>query len=273
MPPTAHSPRRTAHIGLALTVTAVLLAGCGRSAAPEPVASPEPAQAVAATTAATPVTASVTATPAAPEPRRASRRREVRIALGEWAVAPDARAVRPGPVTLVITNRGKLPHGLELKAESGEGRSGGERFELESKVLRPGETVRMRVTLPAGVYEIECFVGDHDDRGMEGLWQVRRDAPQRAASPARPKGTGTGTAVRIEGFAFAPRTLTVSANQTVTWRNADAAQHNVVQMPTGFASPGMSQGARYARRFAQPGQYEYVCSLHPGMKGVVKVQG
>jgi plastocyanin len=241
MPPTAHSPRRTAHIGLALTVTAVLLAGCGRSAAPEP--------------------------------RRAARRREVRIALGEWAVAPDARAVRPGPVTLVITNRGKLPHGLELKAESGEGRSGGERFELESKVLRPGETVRMRVTLPAGVYEIECFVGDHDDRGMEGLWQVRRDAPQRAASPARPKGTGTGTAVRIEGFAFAPRTLTVSANQTVTWRNADAAQHNVVQMPTGFASPGMSQGARYARRFAQPGQYEYVCSLHPGMKGVVKVQG
>ena len=34
------------------------------------------------------------------------------IALGEWAISPEAKAIRPGLVTFVISNRGKFRHGL-----------------------------------------------------------------------------------------------------------------------------------------------------------------
>jgi plastocyanin len=261
--------------GLALAAAAALLAGCGGSATSEPALPLDEASPGTANAAATaPERTAALATPAAPAPRRTPRRRELRVSMGEWAVVTDG-AVRPGPVTLVITNRGKLAHGLELKAESGEGRSGGERFELESAVLRPGQTVRMRVTLPAGVYEIECFVGDHDDRGMQGVMRVRRGAANPAPKPAPPAapaaGTTAGAAVQIAGFDFKPKALTVSAGQTVTWRNADPAEHNVEQSPSGFRSAGLAHGADYARTFSQPGRYPYVCSLHPGMRGLVTV--
>ncbi|MEA2320591.1 MAG: hypothetical protein QOD81_441 [Solirubrobacteraceae bacterium] len=273
---TLQTRRPAVRTGLALAAATALLAGCGGSATSEPAppldqASPGTANAAAP---APERAAAPAAVAAAPAPRRPPRRRELRITMGEWAVVTDG-AVRPGPVTLVISNRGKLAHGLELKAESGEGR-GGERFELESAVLRPGQTVRMRVTLPAGVYEIECFVGDHDDRGMEGLMRVRRGAARPAPKPAAPAapaaGTTAGAAVQIAGFDFKPKALTVSVGQTVTWRNADPAEHNVEQSPTGFRSAGMARGADYARTFSQPGRYPYICSLHPGMRGLVTVK-
>jgi plastocyanin len=188
--------------------------------------------------------------------------------MGEWAVAPEARSVPPGPITLVISNRGKLAHGFEIKAESGSGRDGSGRLELQSGVVAPGRTVRMRITLPAGAYEIECFVADHDDRGMQGLMQVRPGAPQ----PGQSRAAGSATGVRIDGFAFAPRTISVKAGQSVTWRNADAAEHTVTQAPGGFSSKSMGRGDGYTRRFAKTGRYSYLCALHPGMKGVVDVK-
>jgi plastocyanin len=225
---------------------------------------------MATATAATAATPAVATTPAKP----ASGPAELRIAMGEWALVPERRAVRPGRVTLVITNRGKVEHGFELKAESGGGRHGGDghggddRLELESRVLAPGETARIPVTLPAGVYEIECFVADHDDRGMHGLLEVRDDAP---ASSPRPRRVATG-AVRIEGFAFQPRSLTVAAGKSVTWTNADAAAHTVTASAGGFSSDQLGRGQRFTRRFARAGRFAYICALHPEMRGVVTVR-
>src|SRR5688500_12040713 len=38
------------------------------------------------------------------------------VALGEWSIGLEAKAIRPGRVTLVITNRGKARHGFEIEA-------------------------------------------------------------------------------------------------------------------------------------------------------------
>lgn len=197
------------------------------------------------------------------------------VALGEWALSPEARAIRPGPVTFVIRNRGKFRHGLELEIRRVDGRHGDDlhghdrhgddRDDDDAKSIRlePGETTRMTLNLAPGVYEIECFVSHHDERGMEGVLEVRQDAPLLEPPAA------SRTAVEISGFAFKPATLRTTVGKTVVWRNADAAPHTATAAQ--FTSPQLGKGASYRRKFTKAGTYTYLCALHPGMRGKVVV--
>lgn len=186
------------------------------------------------------------------------------VGLGEWALALEAKAIRPGPVTFVIRNRGKFRHGLELEVRRVGGRHGdGDGDDAESIRLEPGQATRMTLDLAAGVYELECFVSDHDDMGMRALLEVRADAPLVKAPAA------TQSAVEISGFAFKPATLRTTVGKTVTWRNADAAPHTATASE--FSSPQLGKGASYRRRFTRTGTYAYLCALHPGMRGKVVV--
>ncbi len=194
------------------------------------------------------------------------------IALGEWALSPEAPAIRPGPVTFVIRNRGKFRHGFELEIRRVEERHdddhGDHRGDDDAKSIKllPGESTRMTLNLRAGVYEIECFISHHDEMGMRGVLQVRTDAPfiTPAAAPAR-------TTVAISGFAFKPATLRTTVGKTVTWRNADAAPHTATAKQ--FSSPQLGKGASFRRRFTRAGTFAYLCALHPGMRGKVIVTG
>jgi plastocyanin len=80
-----------------------------------------------------------------------------------------------------------------------------------------------------------------------------------------------GNQVTIDSFAFAPLTLTVLAGSTVTWTNKDEEPHTVVASDGSFHSPGMGTGATFSHTFAKPGSFEYVCSIHPMMRGTVVV--
>ncbi|CAN5505782.1 hypothetical protein BH20ACT23_BH20ACT23_03800 [soil metagenome] len=103
------------------------------------------------------------------------KRDEFEIGLGEWAITAEARAIRPGPVTFMIHNRGTVPHGFEIELEGdSSGHGSGDLFKAETELLQPGESTRMRVTLAPGVHKIECLVEGHDDMGMEDLLDVRR---------------------------------------------------------------------------------------------------
>lgn len=85
-----------------------------------------------------------------------------------------------------------------------------------------------------------------------------------ATPPAGP------TAVSITGFAFSPAQVVVPRGTTVTWTNNDSPAHTV-----SFAdgdSGTLRKGANYSRTFGKPGEYDYHCSIHPGMTGKVIVQ-
>ena len=187
------------------------------------------------------------------------------IALGEWALSPEARAIRPGRVTLVIRNRGKFRHGLELEIRRADDRHEDDRADDDAKSIRlsPGEATRMTLDLAPGSYEIECFVSHHDERGMRGILEVREDAPF-VKPPAVSR-----SAVEISGFAFKPATLRTTVGKTVTWRNADAAPHTATASQ--FTSPQLGKGESYRRKFTRAGTYTYLCALHPGMRGKVVV--
>jgi plastocyanin len=79
--------------------------------------------------------------------------------------------------------------------------------------------------------------------------------------------------VTISNFAFSPQSITVSAGDTVTWRNDDNVNHTVTSDSGGEPdSPVLSQGQIYQHVFAQPGTHSYHCTIHPTMTGNVAVQ-
>lgn len=89
-------------------------------------------------------------------------------------------------------------------------------------------------------------------------------------APSPPAGANQ---VTIDGFAFAPVNLTVPAGTTVTWTNRDEEPHTVAASDGSFRSPGMGTGATFAHTFSTAGTFEYVCSIHPMMRGTVVVTG
>jgi plastocyanin len=86
-------------------------------------------------------------------------------------------------------------------------------------------------------------------------------------------GSKAGTPdVQIADFRFAPTTVRVRAGDTVEWRNSGRTDHTV--KGPGFFSRAVSPGGRYAHRFAGPGTFRYLCTLHPSaMTGTVVVTG
>jgi plastocyanin len=90
-------------------------------------------------------------------------------------------------------------------------------------------------------------------------------------SVTAPPAPVAGDQVSIDGFAFAPVTLTVKAGGTVTWTNRDEEPHTVVASDASFRSPGMGTGATYSHTFPTAGKFDYVCSIHPMMRGTVVV--
>jgi len=89
---------------------------------------------------------------------------KVNVTLEETQIAMPS-AIPAGPTTFVITNKGKERHGFEIE---------GRKLDRElKKTLQPGETVLLSVDLPPGKYEVECPVGDHDDKGMKRQLTVK----------------------------------------------------------------------------------------------------
>jgi plastocyanin len=219
----------------------------------------------------TPVAKQATTSPAASKskPRKVDPRRDgLEIVLGEWAVTPEVPAIRPGRVTFVIQNRGTMGHGYEVSLEGeSSGHGSGDLFKAESSLLRPGETTRMTVALPPGLYKIECLVDGHDDMGMEGTLEVSPNAPLVKVAPKK-----SPDQVAVAGFGFSPGHLKVTAGTSVTWDNEDPTPHTITSTDGSFDSGTLESGASFAHKFTTPGVFAYRCEIHPEMKGKVTVQ-
>ena len=68
--------------------------------------------------------------------------------------------------------------------------------------------------------------------------------------------------------AFKPKTIDVSVGDTVTWVWKGSVKHNVTG--PGFNGPTQKSGS-YTHTFNSAGSFTYNCTIHPGMKGTVKV--
>jgi plastocyanin len=110
--------------------------------------------------------------------------------------------------------------------------------------------------------------------GMAGHGMTGTTAPPvTSASPTASASAApqSANAVDITNFTFAPSTVTIPAGSTLTWTNHDEEPHTVAAGDGLFHSPGMGAGATYSFTFANPGTFDYVCSIHPFMHGTVVV--
>jgi plastocyanin len=88
------------------------------------------------------------------------------------------------------------------------------------------------------------------------------------AAPARAE----DAEVKIDNFTFSPQTLTIKAGTKVTWTNEDDIPHTVVSTTKAFRSQALDTDDKYSFTFTNPGSFEYFCSLHPHMTGMIVVE-
>jgi len=79
-----------------------------------------------------------------------------------------------------------------------------------------------------------------------------------------------GVEVIIEGFAFQPATLTVARGSVVTWTNQDSVAHSIAV--AGTEGPRLNKGDAWSYTFDRTGTFDYICGIHPYMKGQIVVK-
>ena len=81
----------------------------------------------------------------------------------------------------------------------------------------------------------------------------------------------TTEVVMPKSYRFEPKAIEVTAGATVTWRNEDNFTHTVEV--EGQGDRKVEPGESVSIGFAEPGTYEYVCTLHShDMRGTVIVR-
>ncbi len=89
---------------------------------------------------------------------------------------------------------------------------------------------------------------------------------------AGPAGAAT-TTVRIYGSTFSPRTVTITAGDTITWTNRDNAPHQVLGTKGQFVSPILRRNQSFSFTFHAAGTYAYKDELHPKLTAKIVVKG
>ena len=103
------------------------------------------------------------------------------------------------------------------------------------------------------------------------LFTALASTPGLAEDPNN-AGAGPVASVSMDHNTFIPSEITVAPGTTVTWVNKEAMPHTVVHVNKGFRSKTLVKDAQYSFTFTAAGDYDYLCSIHPNMKGKVIVK-
>ena len=95
-------------------------------------------------------------------------------------------------------------------------------------------------------------------------------AASAPAAAACSEGSGSGTAAQIKDFTF-PTGLSVAAGQSITWTNADSANHTVT-FDDGSCDTPVDAGKTVTVTYNTPGTYAFHCKIHPNMTSSLEVK-
>jgi plastocyanin len=77
--------------------------------------------------------------------------------------------------------------------------------------------------------------------------------------------------VVIEAMVYQPASIVVRRGDTVVWLNKDPFPHTVTA-PGAFDSRAIAAGASWKYVAKRSGNFAYICTLHPTMKGTLSIQ-
>ena len=91
--------------------------------------------------------------------------------------------------------------------------------------------------------------------------------------PATGDGVETRThTVTIEGMRFQPESISVAPGDTIVWVNKDLFPHTATSEAGGFDSKEIQAEKSWRYTVQEKGDYPYVCTFHPTMKGMLSVK-
>jgi plastocyanin len=93
-----------------------------------------------------------------------------------------------------------------------------------------------------------------------------------SAGAATCKAPSTTHTVPIDGLAFQPPALTVKVGDSIVWINKDPFPHTVTSQAGGFDSHPLQQAQSWTYVASKKGEFSYICTLHPTMKGTLRVE-
>jgi plastocyanin len=77
--------------------------------------------------------------------------------------------------------------------------------------------------------------------------------------------------VNIASFAFMPAKISAAVGKALTFLNSDDTPHQIT-VANGPRTAVFLRGQRASVTFDKAGEYNYICGLHPSMKGVIEVK-
>lgn len=92
--------------------------------------------------------------------------------------------------------------------------------------------------------------------------------PALFAAPAQP----TAVEINIAKFAYGPKEVTITPGTKIVWTNHDETPHTVTSNDKSFASKGLDTDDKFEHTFASEGDFNYMCTVHPFMTGIVHVR-
>jgi LPXTG-motif cell wall-anchored protein len=92
-----------------------------------------------------------------------------------------------------------------------------------------------------------------------------------ATSPAGVAHKAASQSVNMGDFFFSPASVTISVGDTVTWHNSGQAPHTATANDGSFDTGTINAGGSGSHTFSTAGTFGYICTIHPNMKGTVRV--
>jgi plastocyanin len=78
--------------------------------------------------------------------------------------------------------------------------------------------------------------------------------------------------VVIEALIFRPDALTLKSGDSIEWTNKDPFPHTATSQPGGFDSKTIGVEQSWKTVLTKKGEFTYICTLHPTMKGTLQVR-
>lgn len=113
-----------------------------------------------------------------------------------------------------------------------------------------------------------CGGGSSNDNSSASSSPNTQPAPAQGGSGGGSASSGEVT-VEMKNYAFSPKSVTVKVGQTVKWTNEDNAPHNATG--DGIKTDTVNKGGTVTYKATKAGTFNYICTIHPYMKGTVTV--